>query len=90
MFVTTQIGTHGITIRFQNLKGKSFSATYLPEVCPEQGWTKEECLESLVRKSGFRGRINSSLWNTIKLTRYQSVKAKMTYKEYLENRKDSK
>mmetsp|Transcript_18123 Transcript_18123/g.25152 ORF Transcript_18123/g.25152 Transcript_18123/m.25152 type:complete len:206 (-) Transcript_18123:92-709(-) len=82
-----EIGTHGITIQFKSTRGRTFSATYLPEVCPEQGWTKEECLESLVRKSGYRGRIDSSLWDEIKLTQYQSVKAKMTYKEYLGHRK---
>ena len=32
------VGTHGILIKFQDKKGKHYSATYLPEVASEQGW----------------------------------------------------
>ena len=31
------------------------SAVYLPDVIPEQGWTKAETVDSLVRKSGYTG-----------------------------------
>ncbi|GJD10972.1 AMME syndrome candidate gene 1 protein [Galdieria sulphuraria] len=48
-------------------------ATYLPEVCLEQGWTKEQCISSLIRKSGYRNTISESLLKTIRLTRYSRV-----------------
>jgi uncharacterized protein (TIGR00296 family) len=48
-----ELGVHGIKISFYQ-KGKRYSATYLPDVAVEQGWNKEETLESLVRKAGWR------------------------------------
>ncbi|MCK4436444.1 AmmeMemoRadiSam system protein B [bacterium] len=41
------VGKHGIIVE----KGHH-SATYLPEVATEQGWTKEETLSSLCQKAG--------------------------------------
>ena len=34
--VVVKVGVHGISISF-SAQYKSYSATYLPEVCPEQG-----------------------------------------------------
>lgn len=48
------IGTHGLRISFMH-KGRRLGATYLPDVALEQGWTKEECIESLMRKAGWDG-----------------------------------
>jgi AmmeMemoRadiSam system protein A len=44
------LGEHGIIIE----KGMR-RAVYLPEVAPEQGWTKEETLSSLSEKAGMDG-----------------------------------
>jgi AmmeMemoRadiSam system protein A len=44
-----KLGEHGIII----IKG-GHRAVYLPEVAPEQGWTKEETLASLSEKAGMR------------------------------------
>ena len=60
----------------------SFNATYLPEVCSEQGWTKQECLESLIRKSGFEGKITKQLLEKTTLTRYKSTKCSLSYQQY--------
>ncbi|GAP88541.2 putative ammecr1 family protein [Rosellinia necatrix] len=38
-----ELGTHGIRISFVD-RGRRYGATYLPDVAPEQGWTKEETL----------------------------------------------
>jgi AMMECR1 domain-containing protein len=49
-------GVHGIRIVFphpQSPSRRRLSATYLPDVCTDQGWTKDECLESLMRKAGY-------------------------------------
>lgn len=32
-----QVGVHGIVIKFTDDRGSGFSATFLPEVAPEQG-----------------------------------------------------
>jgi len=78
-----EIGTHGIIVDFEH-NGRSLSATYLPEVAPEQEWNKYETLESLLRKAGYSGPISDGILHTmsIRLTRYQSSQSKMTYKDY--------
>jgi AMME syndrome candidate gene 1 protein len=60
------VGVHGIVL---SLSG-GYSATYLPEICADQGWSKEQCIASLARKSGFRGRLTPEVIASAKLTRY--------------------
>ena len=72
-----EVGKHGIRIFIDG-----YSATYLPEVATEQGWTREEALASLARKAGFPGRFDSSCYARAKLQRYQSAKLKVTWDEY--------
>ena len=76
-----ETGVHGIVIEFV-VKGVEYGGTYLPEVAKEQNWTREEAMESLVRKSGYRGKINDSLLESISLTTYRSSKATMSWKEF--------
>jgi len=82
-----KIGQHGITIEFSdnNAQGElvKYSATYLPEVASSMGWSQEETLRQLVKKSGYTQSFNWSLKNRMKLTRYQSSKAGLTYAGYL-------
>jgi AMME syndrome candidate gene 1 protein len=92
------IGIHGIYITFpnpyQSYSGRSYfrrrasersklSATYLPDVIPEQGWTKYEAVESAIRKAGWDGGIDNDLLESIKLRRYQSRKVVVSWAEYL-------
>ena len=44
--------------------------------------TKEVAVESLVRKAGYRGKVDSKILTNIKTTRYQSSKAKVTHDEW--------
>jgi uncharacterized protein (TIGR00296 family) len=48
------LGTHGLRISF-TYRNRRYGATYLPDVAVEQGWSKEECVESLMRKAGWDG-----------------------------------
>jgi AMME syndrome candidate gene 1 protein len=48
------LGTHGLRISFVH-RGRRYGATYLPDVAVEQCWTKEETVESLMRKAGWSG-----------------------------------
>jgi AMME syndrome candidate gene 1 protein len=48
------VGIHGLRISFVH-RGKRYGATYLPDVAVEQGWTQEDTLESLMKKSGWDG-----------------------------------
>jgi len=76
------VGVHGIIIKFM-YEQQPYSATYLPEVPLEQGWTQEEAVESLVRKAGFRGEVCANLLRKISCTRYQSSKHRLTFEEYV-------
>lgn len=53
-----QIGVHGIRIEFETEKGHHRSATYLPEIAKEQNWDRLQTVDSLLRKGGFRGKLN--------------------------------
>ncbi|EIW66416.1 hypothetical protein TREMEDRAFT_41027 [Tremella mesenterica DSM 1558] len=65
---------------------RTLSATYLPEVCLDQGWTREECILSAIQKAGWRGkvRVGDDVWNSLQVQVYESVKAKCTWEEYVE------
>lgn len=76
-----QVGVHGIILE---LDGGKYSATYLPEVCREQGWTKERCLRSLAEKAGFRRELDDEVLEAAVVTRYQSTKAELFFEDYLE------
>ena len=63
---------------------QSFSATYLPDVIPEQGWDKVEAVDSAIHKAGWRGRITEDLRRSVKLQRYQSKVCKVTWDDYIQ------
>ena len=48
------LGRHGIRISF-TYRSRRHGATYLPDVAVEQGWSKEETVESLMKKAGWDG-----------------------------------
>ncbi|CDF32973.1 unnamed protein product [Chondrus crispus] len=75
------IGTHGIILE---LAGGRYSATYLPEVCAEQNWSKETCIRSLAEKAGHRRPMDDAVLEAAVLTRYQSTKAELLFAEYME------
>lgn len=75
------LGKNGIIIKF-SVDSNSFNATYLPEIAIEQNWTKEEALESLIRKSGYNGIIDDKLYKSISLTTYESSKNTLTFAEW--------
>ncbi|KAG6813456.1 hypothetical protein H0H92_010790 [Tricholoma furcatifolium] len=63
---------------------QTFSATYLPDVIPEQGWDKTEAVDSAISKAGWNGRITEDLRRSIKLRRYQSKKCTVGWDEYVQ------
>jgi AMME syndrome candidate gene 1 protein len=80
-----EVGVHGILIDVE-AEGNNYSATYLPEVASEQGWSQQDTVNSLLRKAGYRGHINRTILDSIKLTRYQSSKCSLTYTDYVRMR----
>lgn len=66
---------------------KTFSATYLPEVMPAQGWDKIEAVDSAIHKAGWSGRITEEIRRSVKLRRYQSKACAVTWHDFAEWRK---
>ena len=82
------IGKHGVQIEFK-WKNRNHSGTFLPQVMEEQGWTQEETLVNLVRKAGCRDEF-SEVSKHIKLTTYEGIKDKASFKEYKAERETEK
>lgn len=68
---------------------QTFSATYLPDVVPEQGWDKVEAVDSAIHKAGWNGMITEDLRRSVKLRRYQSRKCTVGWDEYVKWRKEN-
>eukprot|EP00898_Chlorokybus_atmophyticus_P005441 jgi/Chlat1/5899/Chrsp4S06399 len=77
-----EVGKHGLIINFTDSYGNQRSATYLPEVASQEGWSRQEAIDSLMRKSGHNGAITESLRRSLHVTRYQSSLHTMSYGEY--------
>ncbi|QCE05594.1 uncharacterized protein At2g38710 [Vigna unguiculata] len=83
-YLDWEIEKHGIIIEFSDpVYSTRRSATYLPEVAANEGWTKTEAIDSLIRKSGYNGPITDELRMQLQLTRYQSTLFTMHYSEYV-------
>merc|ERR1711871_1447678 len=78
-----EVGRHGLIAEFQCPNtGQGHYATYLPEIAEREGWSKEETIDSLARKSGYRGALTPALRADMRVTRYQSL-FKQSYADYL-------
>ena len=76
------VGVHGITASFVS-DGGAYRATFLPEISLEQRWTQAETLHKAIRKAGFKGLVDDRLLATVRVTRFRSTKAHLTYEAYL-------
>lgn len=59
------------------------TATYLPHVIPDQGWSKQQAIDSAIRKAGFNGRITQDIRNALSVRRYRSEKVERTWHDYV-------
>lgn len=87
-YLDWEVGKHGIYIHL-TLPGRkgTLTATYLPEVSKEQGWTKQEAIDSAIQKAGYNGTITEDIRKGLRVRRYQSEKASMQYSEWQKARK---
>jgi uncharacterized protein (TIGR00296 family) len=77
-----EVGVHGVRISFRD-RGRRLSATYLPDVAAEMGWSKEETVGHLMRKAGWDGR--PERWRDVDdlaVERYQGRKRSVGWREY--------
>ena len=75
------LGTHGLRLSF-HYHGRRYGSTYLPDVAPEQGWTQEETIVSLMRKAGWMGRKDKWHEVDLKVVRYQGRKESLEYADF--------
>lgn len=68
---------------------KTFTATYLPDVIPEQGWDKMEAVDSAIHKAGWDGTITEDIRRSVKLRRYQSRVCTVGWDDYAKWRGDN-
>ncbi|KAL3426361.1 hypothetical protein PVAG01_03152 [Phlyctema vagabunda] len=77
-----ELGVHGLRISFY-YRNRRYGACYLPDVAPEQGWSKEETIVSLMRKAGWIGK--KDRWNEVgdlKVVRFQGKAESLDFTEY--------
>lgn len=79
-----KIGEHGVILNFKDRldPDEMWSATYLPDVAEQQGWSKQQTVDSLIRKTGYAGCITDHLRTSLTVTRYQSSVTKVAFQEY--------
>lgn len=82
-----EIGVHGIELVFKHPQtGSHCSATFLPEVIPEQGWDKEETFLNLIEKAGVYSYAKEVLddyqHHFVKVIRYEGNKSALSYAEF--------
>ena len=95
-----ELGIHGVQLNYFDTKqGKNYTATFLPDVAPEQSnllsvmfncyflqdWNQQETVQRLLLKSGYKGEGVDE--RTLKITRYQVMKESLTFQEYTEGKK---
>lgn len=73
-----ELGKHGIRVKLHH-GGKSYGATFLPDVALEQGWDKEETIEHCVRKAGYR---YDYTLDDVEVIRYEGEKCGCDYSDY--------
>ncbi|CDO93500.1 unnamed protein product [Kluyveromyces dobzhanskii CBS 2104] len=82
-----EVGKHGIELKFRDPKTqKRMSATFLPEVIPEQGWDQRETFENLIAKAGCWKYVEEVMehWEKYfdEVIRYEGTKSEISWKEF--------
>ena len=77
-----QIGKHGVTLKIKGSDGELYESTFLPEVAKEENWTEMETLQELLEKAEFEEADIDDVMDRIQITTYESIKCKISYKEY--------
>ena len=62
---------------------RTMSATYLPEVAPDQGWGHIDAIDSAIRKAGWNARISEDLRRSLRVRRYRSRKCVVGWDEFV-------
>ena len=81
-YLDWDLGVHGVSVQLPT-QDRVYSATFLPEVALNQGWSKRETIEYALRKAGWHQKISEDLLAYIRVQRYRSDKRSATWKDYV-------
>lgn len=77
------IGQHGLIIEFTDPAAAcKWTATFLPEIAEQEGWSQQRTIDNLISKSGYTGAITPQLRDRLGIVRYESTIASLTFLEY--------
>ena len=82
-----KIGKHGLTLEIMDRNGELCESTFLPEVAKEEKWSKWQTLEELLEKAEYEEDDLEDVLDRIKVSTYESIVCKLSYKEYVALRK---
>jgi uncharacterized protein (TIGR00296 family) len=82
-----EVGPHGVRIDFYDSRNVPRSATFLPSVAVQFGYTRTQTIERLVEKAGCNEPLTKKLVAKIKCIRFQSSEIHIPYEEYLQYKK---
>eukprot|EP01089_Gocevia_fonbrunei_P005495 TRINITY_DN15951_c0_g1_i1.p1 TRINITY_DN15951_c0_g1~~TRINITY_DN15951_c0_g1_i1.p1 ORF type:complete len:277 (-),score=40.96 TRINITY_DN15951_c0_g1_i1:92-805(-) len=87
-----ELHTHGIKIEFEDSKNKYRSATFLPYVMTQFGFSKRQTIKRLIEKSGSSDKLTKSLSPKIRITRFKASDIVTHYSDWasLGSKKKSK
>eukprot|EP01063_Lacrimia_lanifica_P035413 TRINITY_DN6729_c0_g1_i2.p2 TRINITY_DN6729_c0_g1~~TRINITY_DN6729_c0_g1_i2.p2 ORF type:complete len:208 (+),score=71.10 TRINITY_DN6729_c0_g1_i2:43-666(+) len=77
-----EIGRHGISLTLADGQGRRYSATFLPQVIVDQGWSKEDTFRHLLRKAGYPGRPGADVFARCEVQTYEGSKEHIPYSDY--------
>lgn len=77
------LGVHGVYITWTAPNGATFTATFLPDVAPAQGWDQRTTIDHALRKAGWRGGVTEAMRAELTVKRYQSHTVTVSWAEYV-------
>jgi len=81
-----EVGVHGVRIDFYDSRNVQRSATFLPSVAVQFGYTRTQTIERLIEKAGCAEPLTKKLVAKIKCIRFQSSEIHTPYEEYLQHK----
>lgn len=97
-YLDWELGVHGVYLCIKNPaldeeyaertktrrseEKEELTVTFLPEVALSQGWSKLETIDKAIRKAGWNGKITEQMRESLRVYRYSSHKATVTWGEF--------
>ena len=82
-----EIGRHGVYMTYHDGL-RNYNATFLPSVIVDQGWSKHQTFEHLLRKAGAPVRPTREIFEACKVMAYEGSKAGVTHADYTKRFRD--